>query len=135
MIGDLNMEDNIKELNDKSFNETLKNTDMLIIVEFYNTTCPNCQAIAPVYSELSKELQKEAIFTRLNVEQNMAIAARFGVMGVPTFKFLCKNKPIGEIVGSVNATMLRNTIKDYVRHRLECVSKSTSIVYELDGYG
>jgi thioredoxin 1 len=129
------MEDNIKELNDKSFNETLKNTDMLIIVEFYNTTCPNCQAIEPVYSELSKELQKEAIFTRLNVEQNMAIAARFGVMGVPTFKFLCKNQPIGEIVGSVNATMLRNTIKDYVRHRLECVSKSTSIVYELDGYG
>jgi thioredoxin 1 len=129
------MEDNIKELNDESFDVTLKNTDKLIIVEFYNTTCPNCQAIAPVYSELSKELEKEAVFTRINVEQNMAIAARYGVMGVPTFKFLCKTKPIGEIVGSVHATMLRNTIKDYIRHRLECVSKSTSIVYELDGYG
>lgn len=129
------MEDKVKELDDKSFDETLKDTDKLVIVEFYNTTCPNCQAIAPVYSELSNELQKEAVFTRVNVEQNIAIAARYGVMGVPTFKFLCKNKPIGEIVGSVHATMLRNTIKDYIRHRLECVSKSTPIVYEIDGYG
>ena len=129
------MEDNIKELDDKSFDELLSDTDKLIIVEFYNTTCPNCRAIAPVYSELSQELQKEVVFTRINVEQNMKIAARYGVMGVPTFKFLCKERPVGEIVGSVNATMLRNTIKDYVRHRLECLSKSTSIVYELDGYG
>ncbi|UCG69959.1 MAG: thioredoxin [Thermoplasmata archaeon] len=129
------MEDNIKELDDKTFDELLSDSDKLVIVEFYNTTCPNCRAIAPVYSELSQELQKEAVFTRINVEQNMKIAARYGVMGVPTFKFLCKERPVGEIVGSVNATMLRNTIKDYVRHRLECLSKSTSIVYELDGYG
>jgi thioredoxin 1 len=129
------MEDNIKELDDKSFDELLSESDKLVIVEFYNTTCPNCRAIAPVYSELSRELQKEAVFTRINVEQNMKIAARYGVMGVPTFKFLCNERPVGEIVGSVNTTMLRNTIKDYVRHRLECLSKSTSIVYELDGYG
>ena len=129
------MEDNVRELDDRSFDETLKNTDKLVIVEFYNTTCPNCQAIAPVYAELSKELEKEAVFTRVNVERNISIATRYGIMGVPTFKFLCKTRPIGEIVGSVNATMLRNTIKDFVRHRLECFSKSTSIVFEIDGYG
>lgn len=129
------MGDNIKELDDKSFDETLKNTDKLVIVEFYNTTCPNCQAIAPVYVELSQELEREAVFTKVNVERNTAISARYGVMGVPTFKFFCKNRPIGEIVGSVHATMLRNTIKDYIRHKLECVSKSTSIVFEMDGYG
>lgn len=129
------MEDNIEELDDKSFDELLSGSDKLVIVEFYNTTCPNCRAIAPVYSELSQELKKEAVFTRINVERNMKTATRYGIMGVPTFKFLCKERPVGEIVGSVNATMLRNTIKDHVRHRLECLSKSTSIVYELDGYG
>lgn len=129
------MEDRIRELDHNSFDKTLKGTDKLVIVEFYNNTCPNCAAIAPVYSELSKELEKDAVFAKVNAEQNMAIAMRYGIMGVPTFKFLCKNKPIGEIVGSVNATMLRNTIKDYIRHKLECVSKSTPLLYELDGYG
>jgi len=129
------MEGKVKELNDASFDETLKDTDKLIIVEFYNSTCPNCRAIAPIYADLSEELEKEALFTKLNVDQNMSVAARYAVMGVPTFKFFCKETPIGEIVGTVPTTMLRNTIKDYIRHRLECATKSTRIVYEMDGYG
>jgi thioredoxin-like negative regulator of GroEL len=129
------MSDNIVELNDDSFDDTVNESDKLIIVEFYTTTCPNCAAIAPVYATMSQELEKEAVFAKINVEVNTKIATRFGIMGVPTFKFFCKNQPIGGIVGSVNATMLRNTIKDYVRHRLECVNKSTPIVFEMDGYG
>ncbi|UCE36977.1 MAG: thioredoxin [Thermoplasmata archaeon] len=129
------MEGKVKELDDASFDETLKTTDKLIIVEFYTTTCPNCRAIAPIYAELSEELENEAVFTKLNTEQNMNVAARYGIMGVPTFKFFCKEKPIGEVVGTIPTTMLRNTIKDYIRHRLECATKSTRLVYEMDGYG
>jgi thioredoxin-like negative regulator of GroEL len=127
--------DKIIELDDASFDETVNKSDKLIIVEFYTTTCPNCAAIAPVYSKMSEELEKEAVFAKINVERNTMVATRYAVMGVPTFKFFCKNKTIGGIVGSVNATMLRNTIKDYVRHRLECATKQTPMVFEMDGYG
>jgi thioredoxin-like negative regulator of GroEL len=129
------MTDNIIEMDDGSFDDTVNQSDKLIIVEFYTTTCPNCAAIAPVYAKMSLELEKEAVFARINVEINTKVATRYGIMGVPTFKFFCKNQPIGGIVGSINATMLRNTIKDYVRHRLECVNKSTPMIFEMDGYG
>lgn len=129
------MNENIKELDDKTFDETLKSTDKLVIVEFYTNTCPNCLAIAPVYEELSKELGKDAVFSQVNAQKNMTIAARYGVMATPTFKFFCKTGPIGELVGAIHATVLRNTIKDLIRHRMECVSKSTRISYEMDGYG
>jgi thiol-disulfide isomerase/thioredoxin len=127
--------DNVIELDDSSFDETVGKSDKLIIVEFYTTTCPNCRAIAPVYLKMSQELEKEAVFAKINVEINLKVASRYGIMGVPTFKFFCKNQPIGGIVGSINATMLRNTIKDYIKHRLECVNGSTPVVYEMDGYG
>jgi hypothetical protein len=42
---------------------------------------------------------------------------------------------VGELVGAINTTILRNTIKDLIRHRNECVNKSTRISYEMDGYG
>jgi thiol-disulfide isomerase/thioredoxin len=129
------MEKIIKDMDDKIFDETLKSTDKLVIVEFYTNTCPNCLAIAPVYEELAKELGKDAIFTQVNAQKNIAIAQRYGVMATPTFKFFCKNGPIGELVGAIHATVLRNTIKDLIRHRTECVSKSTRISYEMDGYG
>lgn len=125
----------IKELNDESFNKLLQDTDKFVAVMFYTTTCPNCRAIEPVYNDLSDELKRDAIFTKVNAEQNMSLAAQFGIMGVPTFKFFCNSKPIGEIVGAINTTILRNTIKDLIRHRTECVEKSTRINYEMDGYG
>lgn len=128
------MEDHVKELTDQSFYKLLKDTDKFIAVMFYTTTCPNCRAMAPVYDELSKELKSDAILTRVNAERNLGLAAQFGIMGVPTFKFFCKSKPIGELVGAINATLLRNTVKDLIRHRNECVAKSTRISYEMDGY-
>ncbi len=129
------MDEEVKELDTSSFDDTLNSTEKLIIVEFYTTTCPNCQAIAPVYANLSKELSSDALFSQVNAQTNMELASRYGVMGVPTFKFFCQKRPIGEIVGEVNATILRNTIKDFIKHRTECISKSTSLIYEMDGYG
>jgi thioredoxin-like negative regulator of GroEL len=128
------MEGKIKDLNEVAFDKILKSSENLIIVEFVTSTCPNCQAIAPVYSQLSEELHKNATFGRVNAEMNSGLATRYGVLGVPTFKFFCAGRPIGELVGSINATLLRNTIKDYIRHKNECVSKSTPLVYEIDGY-
>ena len=125
----------IKELNDQSFANLITKTDKFVAVMFYTTTCPNCRAITPVYEELSNELQKDAIFSRVNAQNNMGLATQYGILGVPTFKFFCKGQPIGEIVGAINATILRNTIKDLIRHKNECTSKTTRISWEMDGYG
>lgn len=128
------MSENIEDLDATSFAKVTEGSDKLVIVEFFNNACPGCQAIAPVYAALSEELGENAEFTRVNAQQNMEIAMRYGIMATPTFKFFCKGRPIGELVGSVNETLLRNTIKDLLRHRSECISKSTKLVYEIDGY-
>jgi thioredoxin-like negative regulator of GroEL len=129
------LEDEIEELNDSTFMELLNNSDKFISVMFYTTTCPNCRAITPVYQELSRELKKDAIFTRINAQNNAGTSSQYGIMGVPTFKFFCKGQPIGEIVGAINATILRNTIKDLIRHKNECAAKTTKFSWEMDGYG
>ena len=129
------MEGAIKDINESDFDKLLDDQEDFISVMFYTTTCPNCKAIAPVYEELAKELGRDGIFTKINTERNTNIALRFGVMGVPTFKFFCKKRPVGELVGAINTTILRNTIKDIIRHRNECINKSTRLSYEMDGYG
>jgi len=129
------MADKIKEIDERKFVEILDKEEKLIIVQFYTNTCPNCAAIAPVYASLSNELHKSAEFTKMNAETNQNLAMKYGVLGVPTFKFFCAGRPVGEIVGSINATILRNTIKDYIKHKTECVGKSTPISWEIDGYG
>lgn len=128
------MGDKVREIAETEFSEILDKEEKLIIVQFYTRTCPNCAAIAPVYSELSSELYKNAEFIKVNAETNQTMAMRYGILGVPTFKFFCSGKTIGELVGSINSTLLRNTIKDLIRHKNECVAKSTPLVFEIDGY-
>jgi thioredoxin 1 len=129
------MTSKIKELDDKNFAEAVNDPERLVIVEFYSTTCPNCTAIAPVYAKLSEDKELDASFTKLNTQKAPAIAQRYGIMGTPTFKFFCKGEPVGEIVGAVNAVIIKNQIKEYMRHRRECRSKTTKMVFEMDGYG
>ena len=129
------MNEEIKELTEEEFNKLLSNTDKFVAVMFYTNTCPNCRAITPVYEELYQELHQDAIFTRVNAQQNANLALQFGIMGVPTFKFFCSKNPIGELVGAINRTILSNTIKDLIRHKTECVAKSTRLNWEMDGYG
>ena len=126
---------NVKELDPDSFERVISSGDRLVIVEFYTSTCANCAALAPIYEALSSEMRREAVFARINANTYNTVAARFGIMGVPTIKFFCRNRPIGDIVGEVNPTLLRNTIKDFIRHRTECLSKSTPLRLEIDGYG
>ena len=125
----------IEEVGEADFDRVVSETDKLVAVQFYTEDCPNCRAIAPVYEKLSRELGRDVRFTRVNAQRSIPLATRFGVMGVPTFKFFCKGRPIGELVGAVNETMLRNTMKDLIRHRSECEGRSTPMSWEMDGYG
>ena len=126
---------NVAELDGALFERLLGSGDKLIVVEFYTDGCVNCAAVAPIYESVSAEMAGEAVFTRINAQRHAPLAVKYGIQGVPTFKFFCRNRPIGDIVGEVNITLLRNTIKDFIRHRAECLLKSTPMTFEIDGYG
>ena len=124
---------NIKNITEKSFKETIEMEDKLVIVEFYTNTCVNCAAVAPTYAKLSDDHKERAVFTKLNANTSPDLVRKFGVMGTPTFKFFCHGRPIGEVVGAINATLLNNQIKDFLRHKQDCLSKITPLPMEIDG--
>jgi thiol-disulfide isomerase/thioredoxin len=125
----------VVELDHLSFQQLMGSTDKLVIVEFYLTDCPVCQAMEPVYEALSEELAEEAVFGKIDAQVNLDLALQYGVVGTPTYKLFCKDKFLGEIVGETNATVLRNTIRDMIRHQAACSLRSKKVNYELDGYG
>jgi len=126
-------EPQIIELSEHNFDEFLRKPGKLVVVEFVTSTCPVCQAMIPIYDQVANELSGKASFARIDADRNSQIAMKFGVMGVPAFKFFCGGKEVGGIVGATNATALANTVKDFLRHGVGC--KSTPLVYEMDGYG
>ncbi len=123
----------IVELDAEGLNEALEG-EKLVVVEFFSQTCPNCQSMAPVFSKIANDLGGEATFAMVDVQAHTSLAFTFAVMSVPTFMFFCRGRPIGSIVGALNETLLRNSIRDALSHREECVTRSTPISYDMDGY-
>ena len=124
----------IIELNREDFDEVINNCDQMVIVEFYTNSCPNCKTMEPIFTDLASKMGDKAAFCRVNARLHQEIAMLYGVQSVPTFKFFCHRKPIGEIVGAVNKTILKNTIVDFAQWRKKCFKGSTPISYDMTGY-
>ncbi len=123
------------DIDESTFDEVVNSTDELVIVEFYLANCPVCAQVAPIFEMLSNELKQDAIFGRVDAQSNLQLSLRFEVVGTPTFKFFCKDKLIGEVIGGINETMFRNTVKDMIQHKLACASQEKKSSFEMDGYG
>lgn len=124
----------VQEVDQPSLERLLGTTPKVVVVEFYLTNCPICQQLAPVLEELSEELKEEAVFAKVDAQDNLDLALQYGVMVTPTIMLFCGRRYLGELVGDANATIIRNTVRDAIRRR-SCHSPGGRIDYEPDGYG
>ncbi len=127
------MEKIIRKLNEASFNQLMDDTDKLIVVEFYTTTCPVCRSMEPIFQNVAEGMKDDVVFVKVNAATNQSLASFHEIMGVPTFKFFCHKELLRELQGEVNQTIMTNTIKDILKYVAQCNSKPR--IYEMDGYG
>jgi thioredoxin 1 len=93
------VEDNgkIKKLSDQNFEHQIKSGIML--VDFWATWCMPCKMMAPVLNDLSEELTGNASVGKLDVDQNRAASAKYGVRSIPTMVLFKNGKEINRFVG------------------------------------
>tara|TARA_Y100000593_G_C4134464_1_gene249037 strand:- start:105 stop:548 length:444 start_codon:yes stop_codon:yes gene_type:complete len=66
-----------------------------VLVDFYSTWCGPCKMLEPILEELDKEYNGEIDIYKVNTEDEMELAASFGVMSVPTLLFIpMSDKPM-----------------------------------------
>ena len=91
----------VNVLTDSSFAKALSETGLPVLVDFWAEWCAPCRMMAPAVDQLASELSGRAYVAKLNVDQNPATAARFGVMSIPNFIVFRGGRPAGQAVGAV----------------------------------
>ena len=78
------MDGNEIELTDATFDETIHNSDVPVLVDFWAPWCGPCIMIAPLIKEIADKYANRAKICRLNTDDARDSAMEFGISAIPT---------------------------------------------------
>jgi thioredoxin 1 len=99
----------VLHLTDRSFDEAVL-ANPAMVVDFWAPWCGPCRVVAPVLDELAREYEGRATVAKVNVDEQAALAGRFGVRSIPTLLFFKDGAAVDQVVGAVPAAELRKRL-------------------------
>jgi thioredoxin 1 len=100
------MADNVTE---QTFEEEVLHSDKPVLVDFWAEWCGPCHAIAPVLDQIAEE-RDELKVVKLNIDEEPAVAQRYGVMSIPTLILFKGGEPQAAAVGAMPKSMLEERL-------------------------
>jgi len=89
------------DLNVDSFEEEVINSELPVLVDCWAPWCQPCLIVAPIVKEIAEEYQEKVKFYKLNVDEAQEIAARYGIMSIPTLLIFKGGEVVDQIIGAV----------------------------------
>ena len=104
------MAENVVEITDNNFEDTVLNSDTPIVVDFWAEWCGPCKMIAPSLEQLANEYAGTFKVGKLNVDDNRETAMKYGIRSIPTLLVIKEGDVAEQIVGAHP----KDTLKDKI---------------------
>jgi thioredoxin 1 len=100
----------VSKVSDQDFDaEVLKSTQP-VVVDFWAEWCGPCKMIAPALEELAGSMGDKVKIVKLNVDENPATAAKYGIMSIPTLMLFKNGELASRQVGAAPKQKLEQWI-------------------------
>lgn len=88
----------LKKLNNQNFENEVINNSGVTLVDFYADWCGPCKMVSPIVDEIANEYEDITV-GKVNVDESNALAAKYGVVSIPTIIVFDGGKERTRIVG------------------------------------
>ena len=96
----------IKHVSDASFDDDVLKSSTPVLVDCWAEWCGPCKSIAPILDDLSKQYDGKLRIAKLNVDENSAVPAKFGIRAIPTLLLFKDGQLAATKVGAVSKAQL-----------------------------
>jgi thioredoxin 1 len=81
-----------------------------VIVDFWAEWCGPCHAVSPVLERIAEERAAELRLVKVNIDEEPALAQRYGVMSIPTIVLFEGGEPKAAAIGAQHKQMLERSL-------------------------
>lgn len=89
----------VKKIEDANFQKEVLESDVPVLVDYYADWCGPCKMAAPIIEELAEEYEGKVKIGKLDVDQNQQMAAKYGVMSIPTVVMFKDGEEVDRLIG------------------------------------
>ncbi|MCI7639727.1 MAG: thioredoxin [Clostridiales bacterium] len=82
-----------------NYPELVLNADREVLLDFWAPWCGPCRMVSPIVDEIAQERQ-DILVGKVNVDEEMELAAQFQVMSIPTLVVLKNGQVVNRVVGA-----------------------------------
>ena len=99
------------ELDRDNYEETINESDLPMLVDFWGPQCGPCLALMPFVEGLNDEYKDRLTIAKVDVSSNRMLCARLRVMSVPTIIFYLGGQEHSRLTGAeVGEQAIRKTV-------------------------
>ena len=90
---------NIVKLTAATFQQQVLASSKPVLVDFWAPWCGPCRMLAPTISEIADEYKGRVLVGKVNVDDEAALAQKYGIEGIPAVLIFKDGKPVQNLVG------------------------------------
>jgi thioredoxin 1 len=88
------------EFTEENFDEQVLKSDQPVLVDFWAPWCAPCRAMAPAVEAIASDYNGRAKVGKLNIDDNMSLAGRYNIRGIPALLLFKDGQIREQLVGA-----------------------------------
>ena len=128
------MAEHVVEVNEANFQQAVIEGSQKapVVMDFWAPWCAPCRALGPILERLAAEYGGRFVLAKVNSDENPALAARFGVRGIPSVKAVFNGELVDEFTGALPEPRVREFIERVLPSPSELLRLKAEEVYSAE---
>jgi thioredoxin 1 len=97
---------------EKNFEQEVLKASGVVLVDLFATWCAPCKMLSPVIDKISNQYEGKIKVGKIDIDENMGLAQKYGVQSIPTLLFFKDGKVEHSLLGVQTQESIENILNN-----------------------